>query len=98
MSTASTVDCQEESSAGALLADLERRQDEVLAQLEALDQQLTSILRGLGVTLLDDGEPSAAPAADAAPAAEPGRGSAPSPGFTKLPFDRPTAAPATRVA
>lgn len=76
------------------MADLERRQDEVLAQLEALDQQLTSILRGLGVTLVDDGEPAAAPALQPAadPAAEPGSG------FTKLPFHRPTAAPATRVA
>lgn len=86
------------------MADLERRQDEVLAQLEALDQQLTSILRGLGVTLLDDGEPAVGPALAAASAtatdaaAESGPESEPGPGFAKLPFSGPAAAPATRVA
>jgi hypothetical protein len=48
--------CDSETEAGALLADLERRQDDVLAQLDALDQQLSSLLRGLGVTLVDDRE------------------------------------------
>ena len=43
------------------LAELERRQDDVLAQLDELDKKLTSLLTGLGVTLVDD-------ANDAAPA------------------------------
>lgn len=54
MSAASADVCE----SGSLLADLERRQDDVLAQLDALDRQLTSILKGLGVTLVDDAEPS----------------------------------------
>ena len=36
---------------GGLLGELERRQDEVLEQLEALDAQITHVLRGLGVTV-----------------------------------------------
>jgi hypothetical protein len=40
--------------AGQTLIELERRQDEVLSQLEELDQKLTSILRGLGVTLVEE--------------------------------------------
>jgi hypothetical protein len=40
--------------AGQTLIELERRQDEVLIQLEELDQKLTSLLRGLGVTLVED--------------------------------------------
>lgn len=43
------------------LAELERRQDDVLAQLDELDKKLTSLLTGLGVTLVDD-EADAAPA------------------------------------
>lgn len=39
-----------ESEAGLLLADLERRQDDVLAQLDELDKRLCGILKGLGVT------------------------------------------------
>jgi hypothetical protein len=45
-----------DGEAGTLLADLERRQDDVLAQLDALDRQLTGLLQGLGVTLVDDAE------------------------------------------
>lgn len=41
-------------AAGELLADLERRQDEVLVQLEELDRRVTELLRDLGVTLIDD--------------------------------------------
>ena len=52
MSAASTDVCE----SGSLLADLERRQDDVLAQLDALDRQLTDLLKGLGVTLVDDAE------------------------------------------
>lgn len=40
--------------AGQTLMELERRQDDVLSQLEDLDQKLTSILKGLGVTLVDE--------------------------------------------
>ena len=47
---------------GSLLADLERRQDDVLAQLDALDRQLTDLLKGLGVTLVDDPEAGTAAA------------------------------------
>lgn len=43
--------------AGKTLLELERRQDDVLSQLDDLDQKLTSILRGLGVTMTAD-EPS----------------------------------------
>lgn len=39
---------------GQLLNELEERQDDVLAQLDALDTQLQDVLRGLGVTLDDD--------------------------------------------
>lgn len=37
-----------------LLSDLERRQDEVLAQLDDLDRKLCGILEGLGVTPIYD--------------------------------------------
>lgn len=40
--------------AGQTLMELERRQDDVLSQLEDLDLKLTSILKGLGVTLVDE--------------------------------------------
>lgn len=36
---------------GQLLLDLERRQDDVLLQLDALDAQLNEVLKGLGVTI-----------------------------------------------
>jgi hypothetical protein len=39
---------------GQLLNELEQRQDDVLEQLDALDNQLQEVLRGLGVTLDDD--------------------------------------------
>jgi len=39
---------------GHLLDELERRQDEVLLELDALDAKLTEVLRGLGVSL-DEG-------------------------------------------
>ncbi|TWT84025.1 hypothetical protein CA13_54990 [Planctomycetes bacterium CA13] len=50
----STVDASEP---GQLLNDLERRQDDVLAQLDALDAQLTEVLKGLGVTPEDEIDP-----------------------------------------
>lgn len=43
-----------ESEAGLLLADLERRQDDVLAQLDELDKRLCGILKNLGVTPADE--------------------------------------------
>ncbi len=39
-----------ESEPGQLLHELERRQDEVLTQLDDLDAKLTEVLKGLGVT------------------------------------------------
>jgi hypothetical protein len=45
-----------EEPAGNLLADLERRQDDVLAQLDDLDRRVSDLLRGLGVTLIEDSE------------------------------------------
>ena len=36
---------------GQLLKELEQRQDDVLAQLDALDAKLEEVLRGLGVTV-----------------------------------------------
>lgn len=38
------------NGSGNLLAELERRQDDVLKQLDELDQKLCVLLRGLGVT------------------------------------------------
>ena len=45
-----------EEPVGSLLADLERRQDDVLAQLDDLDRRVSELLRGLGVTLIEDSE------------------------------------------
>jgi hypothetical protein len=45
-----------EEPVGNLLADLERRQDDVLAQLDDLDRRVSELLRGLGVTLIEDSE------------------------------------------
>ena len=39
---------------GQLLKDLEQRQDDVLEQLDALDNQLEEVLQGLGVTPEDE--------------------------------------------
>ena len=44
--------------AGQLLYELERRQDEVLAQLDDLDAKLTEVLRGLGVSLDEEIDPA----------------------------------------
>lgn len=41
----------EESEPGQLLYELERRQDEVLGELEVLEARLNQVLAGLGVTL-----------------------------------------------
>ena len=38
---------------GQLLKELEQRQDDVLAQLDALDAKLEEVLKGLGVTVDD---------------------------------------------
>ncbi len=45
-----------DEQAGNLLADLERRQDDVLVQLDELDRRVSDLLRGLGVTLIEDSE------------------------------------------
>jgi len=50
--TANTT-ADEESNTN-LLADLERRQDDVLLQLDELDRKLTALLTGLGVTFVDE--------------------------------------------
>jgi len=39
---------------GQLLKELEKRQDEVLEQLDALDAQVEEVLKGLGVTVEND--------------------------------------------
>ncbi|TWU32924.1 hypothetical protein Poly41_53020 [Novipirellula artificiosorum] len=39
---------------GQLLSDLERRQDDVLLQLDALDAKLTEVLKGLGVSMEEE--------------------------------------------
>lgn len=41
---------------GSLLQDLERRQDEVLEQLDELDEKIKSVLKGLGATLDESDE------------------------------------------
>jgi len=43
-----------EQEPGQLLKELERRQDEVLEQLDDLDRRLKEVLTGLGVTLQDE--------------------------------------------
>ena len=47
-----------ESETGATLLELERRQDDVLSQLDDLEQKLSSILIGLGVNLTENAEES----------------------------------------
>lgn len=49
--------CDEAGESGSLLAELERRQDDVLNLLDDLDRRLTDVLKGLGVTLVDENEP-----------------------------------------
>jgi hypothetical protein len=39
---------------GQLLKELEKRQDEVLQQLDELDSQLREVLEGLGVSIDDE--------------------------------------------
>ncbi|TVQ02262.1 MAG: hypothetical protein EA381_03995 [Planctomycetaceae bacterium] len=46
----SATSSSETSESGNLLADLERRQNDVLQQLDELDLKLCEILKGLGVT------------------------------------------------
>jgi hypothetical protein len=49
-----------EQEAGQLLYELERRQDEVLTQLDDLDSKLAEVLRGLGVNVDEDIDPALA--------------------------------------
>lgn len=44
----------QDDAPGHLLADLERRQDDVLAQLDDLEAKLAEVLRGLNVEVADD--------------------------------------------
>ncbi len=39
---------------GQLLNELERRQDEVLSELDILDAKLSAVLRGLGVMIEEE--------------------------------------------
>ncbi len=55
MSTMPLVHQPELAEPGHLLLDLEKRQDDVLEQLDNLDAQLIEVLKGLGVS---DAEPS----------------------------------------
>lgn len=41
---------------GQLLNELERRQDDVLKQLDDLEDQLTEVLKGLGVAAEDEAD------------------------------------------
>lgn len=88
--TRPTAAAERDNAATSLLADLERRQDDVLLQLDELDRRLTDILKGLGVTLIDDQATNAA--GDRVnpdePTPEIGLGS----GFAKLPVERSVAA------
>lgn len=43
-----------ETEPGQLLHDLERRQDDVLKQLDDLELQLNEVLKGLGVSAVED--------------------------------------------
>lgn len=43
----------EDDAPGQLLADLERRQDDVLAQLDDLEAKLADVLKGLNVDVSD---------------------------------------------
>lgn len=54
------LDGDDESTPGGLLAELERRQDEVLLELDRLNDQVEEVLRSLGVRL--DGDPEDAEA------------------------------------
>lgn len=45
----------EDNAPGQLLADLERRQDDVLLQLDDLENKLREVLRGLNIEM-EDGE------------------------------------------
>lgn len=47
----------DEDAPGQLLADLERRQDDVLAQLDDLEAKLADVLKGLNVEV-SEGETS----------------------------------------
>lgn len=51
MPSASSSPPTTEKEPGHLLHELERRQDQVLEQLDELDAKLTEVLQGLGVTI-----------------------------------------------
>lgn len=78
-------DVETSGDAGNLLADLERRQDDVLAQLDELDRKVSDLLRGLGVTLIDDSQSIGVADDNAAEEAN-----EPIVGFAKLPQGEPS--------
>ncbi len=43
-----------ENEPGQLLNELERRQDDVLAELDKLEAQISEVLQGLGVAVVED--------------------------------------------
>ena len=43
-------ECDDRGETGGLLADLERRQDEVIEQLDTLNERIEAVLRDAGVT------------------------------------------------
>ena len=47
---------QTQGEPGQLLHELEKRQDDVLTQLDDLDAKLTEVLKGLGVTAAEESE------------------------------------------
>ncbi len=47
-----------DTEAGQLLYELERRQDDVLRDLDELDAKLSEVLRGLGVSVAEDIDPA----------------------------------------
>lgn len=59
------LDGDDDSTPGGLLAELERRQDEVLLELDRLNDQVEDVLRSLGVRLDGDPEDAVAEALEA---------------------------------
>lgn len=52
----SSSETNSSSAPGGLLEELERRQDEVLAQIDELDAKVSALLKEMGVTETDSAE------------------------------------------
>ncbi|QDS93103.1 hypothetical protein FF011L_18580 [Roseimaritima multifibrata] len=52
----SSPETNSSSAPGGLLEELERRQDEVLAQIDELDAKVSALLKEMGVTETDSAE------------------------------------------